>query len=220
MVEKADTVSASKQTSAFQGAFLFYPSIDPSIAEGIDMSGNRREPMGTDLIRQRRNLLVISLGLVAVQLAGATFDSKVSIFGEGITFGHPERLLTGAWVSWTYFLLRYFQYLHEEPDLGLRQGMQEWIHLRYGDHSHNASPEKFSWQSWWRWEICEVHGNPPDDGDWGPAWPKEPRIIALETVRAFTFIAIRTPRFTDYLLPVLVALLPLALKVGEWVTAL
>lgn len=179
------------------------------------MNGNRREPMGSDLLRQRRNLLVISLGLVAVQLAGASFEEKVSIFGAGITFEHPERLLIGAWVLWAYFLLRYFQYLHEEPDLGLRQGMRRWLLRRYGDNSEHVS-EVFEWKSWWRWGITEVYGNPPDDGDWGATLPSEQRTIALGTARAFAFVAIRTPRLTDYFLPVAVALIPLALKGWEW----
>ena len=91
------------------------------------MSQNKRDPMGADLLRQRRNLLITSLGLTAAQLAGATFQGSASIFGAGITFQEPVNLFYGAWVLWGYFLLRYWQYLGEESDLGISKAVSAWL---------------------------------------------------------------------------------------------
>lgn len=87
--------------------------------------------MGADLLRQRRNLLITSLGLTAAQLAGATFQGSASIFGAGITFQEPVNLFYGAWVLWGYFLLRYWQYLGEESDLGISKAVSAWLLARF-----------------------------------------------------------------------------------------
>ena len=95
------------------------------------MSQNKRDPMGADLLRQRRNLLITSLGLTAAQLAGATFQGSASIFGAGITFQEPVNLFYGAWVLWGYFLLRYWQSLGVESDLGISKAVSAWLLARF-----------------------------------------------------------------------------------------
>lgn len=173
--------------------------------------------MGADLLRQRRNLLVISLGLMAIELAGATFENKVSILGAGITFDHPERLITGAWVLWLYFLVRYFQYLHDEPDLGLRKGMENWICRKFPMDRDIASQQVLRWNGWLQWELSECYGDEDVDEHWGSVHPKNRWVIVACSVRSFVYVALRTPRFTDYLLPMIVAFLPVGLRTWAWV---
>lgn len=184
------------------------------------MASNKRDPMGADLLRQRRNLMVVSLALAAVQLAGASFESAISILGASITIKHPDRLLIGAWVLWTYFLLRYVQYLQEEPNWGFREKIEMWILRHYGDLTENANFQKVEWRSWWRWQLLEALGDPSEERDWGWMAPRSPSVVGLSTLRAFISVAVRTPRFTDYVLPVLVALFPLFLKVCEFAVPL
>lgn len=40
------------------------------------MENKKHEPMSPDLLRQRRNLLITSLALVAINLAGATLKKR------------------------------------------------------------------------------------------------------------------------------------------------
>ncbi len=183
----------------------------PINGEGFDVTGKAREPMGADLLRQRRNLLVISLALVAVQLAGATFEGKVSIFGAGITFDHPERLLLGAWVLWGYFLLRYWQYLKQEGGLGIHAAMDRRIFKWCEVDTHDG---EYLFYIWWRgllsWELCSHRTDEAEERmsrslrDPESGWLK--RCMA---VRAFVFVALNT----DYLLPFAVAALPVSLTV-------
>lgn len=59
------------------------------------MADAKRQPMSADLLRQRRNLLVASLVLVTINLAGAEIKKKLSVSGAEITFSQPERIIWG-----------------------------------------------------------------------------------------------------------------------------
>ncbi len=183
------------------------------------MNGKAREPMGADLLRQRRNLLIISLALVAVQLAGATFEEKVSIFGAGVTFDHPERLLLGAWVLWGYFLLRYWQYLKKEDGLGIHSAMDrrifKWCEVDTDD-------EEYLFSIWWRgllsWSLCSQRADQAAKNmSLSPRDPKSGWRKRWIAVRAFGFVALNTPHATDYLLPFAVAALPVTLAMVSFI---
>lgn len=60
--------------------------------------------MGPDLLRQRRNLLVVSLALIFSNLAGAEFNNKVAVMGTEITFARSGALKVGTWLLWAYFV--------------------------------------------------------------------------------------------------------------------
>ncbi|GKT25767.1 hypothetical protein [Acidovorax sp. SUPP3334] len=51
------------------GRFFVLPIND----EGTEVNGKTRDPMGADLLRQRRNLLVTSLALVAGAISWREF---------------------------------------------------------------------------------------------------------------------------------------------------
>lgn len=181
-------------------------------------NGQKREPMGPDLLRQRRNLLITSLILISINLAGATLKNDVSVLGAGIVFENPERIVWGVWVLWAYFLVRYSQYLTEEPDFGIEKGMTRWIFSRF---SWNEYDTDFTHHIFWHgffWSLCENHK------DWDPEqWvtadiePKNKLLKSVWTVRAFLSVATKTPRFTDYVAPLFVALLPALLCVWSLV---
>lgn len=177
------------------------------------------QTMSTDLQRQRRNLLISSLVLISINLAGASFKDEISVFGAGIKFAHPERIVWGAWVLWGYFILRYAQYLSDEPSLGIHRALGLWIVKQY----QADDPDKFEhlhieWISALSWQLnYGEHVN----GIWHPctlvvSWWMQ---LAL-TVRGFLIVAIRTPRATDYILPFLIACLPPLLFAFDLVTQL
>ena len=179
-----------------------------------------RPSMSADLLRQRRNLLTISLILVAIHLAGASFKDEISILGAGIKFAHPDRLLWGAWVLWAYFMLRYGQYLFDVRDLGIQTSMGDWIASKHQStqslNQHRHFPPSVTWNSPIKWHL--------EDGLYiDGRWEIRPVPITLWTktiwtVRAFVSTAIRTPRITDYLLPFVVGILPVLLVVWDFFT--
>ena len=182
------------------------------------MAAVKREPMGADLLRQRRNLLITSLVLIAINLAGATVKSDVSVLGASVQFANPERIVWGAWVLWAYFFIRYWQYLNEEPDLGIHKGMENWIFRKFSwDVSDNEYEHWIAWRYFIYWNLYEHHERWEDD-EWAIS-SQDPKDIFRKvawTCLAFFQVATKTPRFTDYGAPFLVALIPLILVVWNF----
>ncbi|QLQ03885.1 MAG: hypothetical protein HZY77_15000 [Thiobacillus sp.] len=75
--------------------------------------------MTNDLLRQRRNLLITSIGLLLFDFAHMSV-AKVSILGTELLVGDPIILKVFAWGMWAYFLLRYYQYLKTSGILELK----------------------------------------------------------------------------------------------------
>lgn len=181
------------------------------------MLATKRDPMSADLLRQRRNLLITSLTLIAINLAGATLNRDVSVLGASIEFSNPERVVWGAWILWGYFLIRYWQYLNEEPDLGLHRGMTLWILARFPKHEDSATSNHIDWQYGVLWTLYHQDHDCGDDTRYRSkqnpqsSWKK-----AIWTLCAFISVAAKTPRFTDYVVPFLVAAIPLLLSISSF----
>jgi hypothetical protein len=79
--------------------------------------------MENDLLRQRRNLMITSTGLLLFDFADVTV-SKISILGTELLIGNAEILNYFAWFMWGYFLLRYYQYLKIDGNLGISEGLK------------------------------------------------------------------------------------------------
>lgn len=176
----------------------------------------KRQPMNADLLRQRRNLMVTSLVLTAINLAGATLKKDVSVLGASIEFSNPERILWGAWMLWAYFLIRYWQYLNEEPDLGVYNGVERWIFDRFPicDEKEPAYSIDISWRYgiFWSMNFEDVESG---ESRWhrSKLGPQNALRKSVWTIRALTSVATKTPRFTDYVLPFFVAATPLILSI-------
>lgn len=73
-----------------------------------------QQSMSQDLIRQRRNLLIVSMVLIFAKFSNLEI-SKFSIIGiELNSFGHPETVYVVLWIVWIYILVRYYQYFTQE----------------------------------------------------------------------------------------------------------
>lgn len=182
------------------------------------MSQNKRDPMGADLLRQRRNLLITSLGLTAAQLAGATFQGSASIFGAGITFQEPVNLFYGAWVLWGYFLLRYWQCLGEESDLGISKAVSAWLLARFDLYDDDYDDGTRYWIGFrlpdiWVLYAYNEQRDDPDMSSKSSLDVQNSFIKICLFIRAYLVVAWKTPRFTDYMLPFFVAAFPLAFTI-------
>ena len=181
------------------------------------MASSKRDPMSADLLRQRRNLLVTSLVLTAINLAGASLKKDVSVLGASLEFSNPERIVWGVWVLWLYFFVRYWQYLNEEPDLGIHKAMGHWILRRFSwDETDRDYQHWIFWRYCILWSLCEQHES-WDSDHWSRSSlePKSKFRKFIWAFRAFFFVAAKTPRFTDYAVPFIVALTPVLLAAWD-----
>lgn len=74
--------------------------------------------MTDGLLRQRRNLMVTSLIIILLSFGGVRIE-EVGALGTKLIFQRKDALYLGIWVIYAYFFFRYYQYVREEPDLGI-----------------------------------------------------------------------------------------------------
>lgn len=75
---------------------------------------NPQETMSDALLRQRRNLLVLSLLIAFLTYANVELG-KLSVLGiEFAHFERPEAVRHALWIGWIYFLFRYVQHFYQE----------------------------------------------------------------------------------------------------------
>lgn len=170
--------------------------------------------MSADLLRQRRNLIIISLSLVVIYLTEASFKHDVTVFGAAIDVKNPQRLIWGAWIFWGYFLLRYWQYFIDEVDLGIKDQMQRWIGRKVISYYNLDTKEHYS-ISWinlrWYMRIVDPISSPKKELN--SSFNDNLLINITWTLASFIHVSVNTPRFTDYLLPFLIASMPLILLI-------
>lgn len=84
------------------------------------MSNNEKaHDMSSALLRQRRNLIVVSLIVLFMVIADAKLD-KVSFLGVQMTFENPKAIIWFLQLFLIYFLYRYYLYFIQEPNLGIK----------------------------------------------------------------------------------------------------
>ena len=80
---------------------------------------NRKSDVRTGFLRQRRNLFIISFGLLLFQIIGLKLE-KVSFLGNEFRVSRPELLPACLWIVYLYYVVRYYQYFHDVQDRGVR----------------------------------------------------------------------------------------------------
>jgi hypothetical protein len=187
--------------------------------------------MDEDLKKARRNLLVISVLLIIFDVASVSVG-KVSVVGTELVVGRPEVLRVLLWVFWAYLLLRYCQLLGAQADLGIRTAfidrLNKYIRSRLGELGKKAFP---SWNQnlayigainlrrvGFRWEQPLRQYDPKKGGEveigafFAPRW-----LLALSVLRAAFFVIFATPKFTEFVLPLLLAAAAPVVTLMRWV---
>ncbi len=72
------------------------------------------------LLRQRRNLFITSVVIIFLRFGGVQVK-KITLLGTELSFDKIEVLYVGIWIAFLYFLVRYYQYFKQEPDLGIME---------------------------------------------------------------------------------------------------
>jgi hypothetical protein len=102
----------------------------------------RYRDISDGLLRQRRNLLLISLLTPLFFLSGASID-RINILGTIITINNPEVVKYSLVILFGYFLLRYWQYYQEETYVkDMHREMHQYLYHREMSYLNKKAREK------------------------------------------------------------------------------
>jgi len=102
----------------------------------------------TGFIRQRRNLIVVSLTLLFVEVSGLSVRT-LNVFGNQLAIQNPDIVTWALWVAYVYWLWRYYGYFHDLGDKGLGAA----VDARLSDLVDRWSKRKFESDGAWRAEL-------------------------------------------------------------------
>lgn len=167
--------------------------------------------MSPDFLRQRRNLIGISVIIILFKVAEISTD-KILLLGTSFDIGKPEIIPYFIWAIWFYFLLRYYQYIKSEKEFGFSDNFKKWVNHKAGKHtqmteakdSYGAAYTDFRIRNkgWLKWEYAN-HGYDTEDGRYKERTQMDVSILLVYwwSVQAFFHVMINTNQFTEYLLP-------------------
>jgi hypothetical protein len=166
--------------------------------------------MNSDLLRQRRNLILICSGLLLFDFAKVTV-TRISIMGTELLVGDARVICYFAWAMWGYFLIRYYQYLRAESDLGIYSSFKSrfeglarpYVFQQLNKGSFAGSIEFKMDGLRWRYSIKEY--------ELGELKETQSSLLPfLRTlwwvVRSLFYVAVHTPKATDHVLPFVLAI--------------
>lgn len=175
-------------------------------------------------IRQRRSLFIVSLVLLFAETSELTL-SKLNIFGNELLIRHPIVVNVFLWVAWGYWLARFLQYLGHVRGLTeildtYRDRLDGWVRelVRRRATPKCLSPNNYyfkdiSTRSLWQWHVLHGESVPVE----GPprTHREEDRVTILNfgdllvpRIRAWLYVVLGTRSVTEYVLPLLVAVVP------------
>lgn len=175
--------------------------------------------MDDNLSKSRRNLIIVSVLLIIFDVAAVSV-AKVSVLGTELLVGNPKVVTLFLWVLWAYLLLRYLQQLGAQTDLGIYEKYVERMNHLLCEKMAQIGKREFPE---WSGNLAEVgyqlldrHGltwtqpvlkYDPQQGkqvELGILRVPAPIMIA-SIVRSCSFVALATPKATDHILPLLLA---------------
>jgi hypothetical protein len=98
-------------------------------------------------IKQRKTLIAVSVLLVLFHYSGISISlDGLKVFGlemKGLNVLHISFLL---WLSWFYFLLRYYQYFRDLPDKGIKNALDTRLTLNLKRIAFKEFQKSFSFE--------------------------------------------------------------------------
>lgn len=197
-------------------------------------------------VRQRRNLILVSLALLFAEVTGLHIDT-LSIFGNEFSLERPTSVTPLLWVAGFYWLWRFYQYFNASKTGHWENAVSERIKLTVPDTAFRLalSEHKDALAPFEEWPQVrpeyELAGR-----EWGSYSKSEISLIlairktaseeerAISTtvtglrvtvagrhlfwlrLRAWLHVIISTPVFTDNFLPVLLFLCPIVVMVWKF----
>jgi hypothetical protein len=187
----------------------------------------RTKEIWEGFVRQRRNLIIISLVLLFAETSELSI-SKLNVFGNELLISNPMTVNYALWAAWFYWLVRYYQYfLHAHGRYEIKEAysnrlegnVRELVRKRALPQCQNVENYFFreiERKSLRGWSIA--HGERIRTVVDGRADYKEInrtdtlafRNLLLPRLRSWFYVVFQTRHATEYILPFLVALAPLA----------
>ena len=188
------------------------------------------KPMSLDLLRQRRNLMILSSILLFLKFAEIEI-SKFSIVGiEFSSFKNPNSIFIVLWIFYIYFAIRYYQYFLQEGFPHFKIIFFETIDRKSVNKIETIVKKKYplntrkdvtySTLKQWGWEYSgQIEIGPEGVGGTHSENFKlkiSRRKLFPEVVYSFYHVVVNRSAFTDYFLPILLAILALFYCFGGW----
>ena len=168
--------------------------------------------MNTNLLRQRRNVISLSSGLLLFDFAKVTI-TNVSVMGTELLVGDVKVLIYFAWMLWGYFLLRYYQYLRVETDLGISATFKSqfdgqaraYVFQELGREWFSGNVEFKRHGIRWAYSVKEyIPGTDSNSEVEGGPLPIYKAVWWLLT--SIYYVTVHTPKATDHILPFMLAI--------------
>lgn len=209
------------------------------------MSGEGNDSR-TMFIRQRRNLMALSLVLLATDIP-ETLPVSTSLT---LHVHAPFTIVILLWMVWGYWLWRYYTSFHDLRDMGFKQqhfSRLQFLLAKIAVRTLKNDPEmkkaldaQLMNSNATEWKHTETYGGSKptslqlgisvhDDSGWSPLHPVDgyvwrpeitieghPRTIAK--YRAWAYVLFRTSLFSEYIVPFLLAFVTLVYGICRWIT--
>lgn len=198
-------------------------------------------------VRQRRNLNAASLALILVTAAGVSLQ-EIEILGNKFAVQRPSALSVAFWVAWVYFLVRYYQHWRDLADpepakaqeaaldrLLYKRGCRELTRIfepsfplpkdapapRFdvqprGVIENNPGRVVVAYSGTANYQFSRDHLQQQSFEGYRVTLPA---LTRLDHLRAWLWVAMHTRHFTEYGLPVVLALSPVVILVGRTVSS-
>lgn len=177
--------------------------------------------MQEELSRPRRNLLIITVGLLLFEFADVEI-AKIGLLGTELLVGKPRVIEYFAWVLWFYFFWRYLQRLISfvgDGKFGIAQDIRDrmaklainYANLKAQSNSLGESLDKFDLVKvgMFAWEVRNSAFDPAT----GRCDEKYKRTLPMNRVIYWAGIStvstlILSTKISDYILPIVLGLCP------------
>ena len=195
-------------------------------------------PHREDFVRQRRNVIAISVVLMIAELVGIRFE-RISLLGNSFELVNPNGAMIALWVIYFYFLVRYYQYFRMDQNGQLRASYLGYLTPSLDAYvRHRIKNDAGGFAEVDDWEIASVKASTIRVGNWqrslrgatarvdyfyldsadakqrrkfdiSVSWWCTTRIRAASIAR----MTINTPLVTEYILPFVLAAGPVIIAV-------
>ena len=172
-----------------------------------------------DFVRQRRNLMAISIVLLAFLCGVVNVKEDVSFFGTGIVFADVQNLKYALWLFWFYFYVRYAVYLNDAKSLesitAVYNTKYEFIKrelfkiAKSSEHEFVRVDRFFTPEEQGEWAAEVVYKRINGKGLFADYINLDNKAVSFCQIKARIVVFFKTRYFTEYTLPFIVGALPL-----------
>ncbi len=194
-------------------------------------------------IRQRRNLILISILLIFAQFSGGLLLEKINVFGNTTTLTNPIELESLLWIGFCYLFIRYYQYFHYSGPLGFQDTFFNKRKLFYQKLIVEKSPQYNAWVEehkkttsedgssikeitvksascfrWLLWDAgvtitLQIEYKSKHSSELQKNFTIQASHLIIPNFISLNYVILKTPIVTHYFFPFLISLFPIAIEI-------